>query len=672
MSESIVESIPPQPELEELPDRDRVVISGAGFSGTVTAIRLLRHSLTPLEVVIMEKDEALRDGGLAYSDNSAGEAHLLNIQAGRITAFREHPKDFMDWANREADRTAWPSVWQDVAFEEPTAVQRRSYQQYLGDRLKQAEADAAPGVTLRRINAEVIDAKTAEDGSVLVTYKSSDDGTSVTKELKANRGILATGHVDFIVPEAAEPVKTHPRFVTNQYSAEGREAISSLPKRETAFILGTGLTAYDAAVSLLENGHEGPIIMSSRHGYRHFTYPKGHVHEILRVRRPPFMDAEQLTVDDVVNGVKEELSCLKEQLQEQRPDISETIHTERILKAWEPYVAELAQRLPAEDIKQLLAKYRSLTVTSRIGTIPEIGNRIANGMEPQGDEPPQIQVLKGTVIDMSPVSEDGRIAVTMHDLDGNPVVITAGLVITGIGQEADYTKVSSPLWQNLVHRHRSAVPHAKTGRGIEVGPYGEVVNSQGEISDSLFAVGPMRQGDEIQRRGRLGAFVFSIGTVRNQCFETAVRVIDSLEHPNDRLDVATLGQAMDDESVAAAIAREVAQSSAEQDTAEVTAPALEVARYAVRLCLSEPLIAMEKTSLESTGPTQKKTVLEEIRRHESQLSTELVRHGGLPEAIALRVVQQASRYRTFVALRRLTDIAYLAKGLGREEYTVSA
>ena len=654
-------------------DCARALIVGAGFAGTVTAIRLLHNAFEPLEVVMIEKNEEQRDGGLAYSRTTADWAHLLNIQAGRITAFREHPKDFMNWANEEADRRAWADSWQHVAFGESTAVPRRVYQQYLGDRLRQAEANAAPGVSLRCMNGEVVDMKTAEDGSMFVTYiEPSGSGAPMARAIKANKAILATGHIDFITPEVAKPVKTSPKFVYNQYSAEGQEAIAHLPKHETAFIIGTGLSAYDAAISLLANGHEGPIIMSSRHGYRHFTYPENHVHEILRVRRPPFMDVEHLTSNDVVAGISEELVYLKEQLHEQRPDIAASIYTERILKAWEPYVAELIQRLPAEDVQALLVMYRSLIVTSRIGTITEIGNRIADAMKPRGDQPAQIQVFKGDITNMVEASEGGRITITMSEPDGYSTVKTAELVIASAGQEADYTHISSPLWQNLVHKHQVAVPHEKTGRGIEVGPYGEVVNSQGEESHSLFAVGPMRQGDEMQRHGRLGAFVFSIGTVRNQCFETAMRVLDSLKYPNETANFLVLGSVATTEDIAISITQEVMQSNGAHRSAETMRPSEEAIRYAARLCLSDQLRSIEKASLESIQPAAKKVAREDIQQIEDNLSAELEQQRGLTRAVVQQIIQKASRYRVALAVKELTDIARLAKGLRREEYILTS
>ncbi|WP_157240507.1 hypothetical protein [Catenuloplanes japonicus] len=43
----------------------------------------------------------------------------------------------------------------------------------------------------------------------------------------------------------------------------------------------------------------------------------------------------------------------------------------------------------------------------------------------------------------------------------------------------------------------------------------------------------MRQGDETTRRGRLGAFVFSIGTLRNQCFDTALELLRRVRHEGE-------------------------------------------------------------------------------------------------------------------------------------------
>src|SRR5437762_13609851 len=100
-----------QPDTQPVKKKDNVVIIGGGFTGTVTAIRLIHNATKPLEITFLEKTEEKRHRGVAYSRDTAGWEHLLNIQAGRITAFREDPNDFMQWANGEADRKSWPLKW---------------------------------------------------------------------------------------------------------------------------------------------------------------------------------------------------------------------------------------------------------------------------------------------------------------------------------------------------------------------------------------------------------------------------------------------------------------------------------------------------------------------------------------------------------------------------------
>jgi cation diffusion facilitator CzcD-associated flavoprotein CzcO len=64
----------------------RVIIIGAGFSGTLVAIHLLRNgSAVQIDIV----DQNLPGRGLAYS--TAYDEHLLNVPAVRMSAFGSEP-----------------------------------------------------------------------------------------------------------------------------------------------------------------------------------------------------------------------------------------------------------------------------------------------------------------------------------------------------------------------------------------------------------------------------------------------------------------------------------------------------------------------------------------------------------------------------------------------------
>ncbi|HRK65792.1 MAG TPA: FAD-dependent oxidoreductase, partial [Terricaulis sp.] len=75
-------------------DGARVIIIGAGFSGSATAAQLLRRGR---RVTLIERNAAFGPG-LAYGE-AAGE-HLLNVVAARMSAFPEVPTHFVAWLER--------------------------------------------------------------------------------------------------------------------------------------------------------------------------------------------------------------------------------------------------------------------------------------------------------------------------------------------------------------------------------------------------------------------------------------------------------------------------------------------------------------------------------------------------------------------------------------------
>ena len=69
-----------------------VVIVGAGFSGTLQAINLLRHA-GPRATLIERAATPAR--GVAYS--AAHADHLLNVRAAKMSAFPDDEDHFVRW-----------------------------------------------------------------------------------------------------------------------------------------------------------------------------------------------------------------------------------------------------------------------------------------------------------------------------------------------------------------------------------------------------------------------------------------------------------------------------------------------------------------------------------------------------------------------------------------------
>ncbi len=66
-----------------------VVIVGSGFSGIVTAIRILQLARKKLNLVIIHDKMKESFGELAYGHTALSEHHFLNMQSSRASLFRE-------------------------------------------------------------------------------------------------------------------------------------------------------------------------------------------------------------------------------------------------------------------------------------------------------------------------------------------------------------------------------------------------------------------------------------------------------------------------------------------------------------------------------------------------------------------------------------------------------
>ena len=71
-----------------------VAVIGAGASGTLLCRHLLRHVPPGTRITLIERKSPFGPG-LAYATGNPN--HLLNVPAGRMSAFADQPHHFLDW-----------------------------------------------------------------------------------------------------------------------------------------------------------------------------------------------------------------------------------------------------------------------------------------------------------------------------------------------------------------------------------------------------------------------------------------------------------------------------------------------------------------------------------------------------------------------------------------------
>lgn len=492
----------------------RVVIVGAGLAGTATAIRLLQFAREPVQIVLLERHPGYRNAGSAYHRESNHWHHVFNIQAGRMSAFREDVDDFVSWANQEADRTDWPAEWSGFTFTESGPAPRRIYPDYLADRLAQAAGEAVDGVRLVEVDGEVVDLEVhAERVRVVVENLSSGTGRA---RIEADHVILATG-LERRPPSFAAGVLEHPSFVRHPYSPAGIERILAVRPDAVVATVGTLLSAYDSATVLLRRNHTGKIYLISRSGLTLRTYPRDHRHHVLTLP-PPDLGA-YLGREHFVRRLRDEWERACAAVTRDHPDVAPAVVTERVAKAWEPYLPEIMAGIPATDLRALLDSHGSLLAVLRVGVMAYTSEPVDAAIGGQ------IDVIAGKVDEIHG-TDAGTLVVSVSGATTRR--IEADLVISNFGRESDYGRADSTLWTNLVRKGVACV-HRRTGRGVEVDERGTLLGGTGEPSGPISAVGSPREGDEIVRNGRTGAFTFNLAAIKNHSVEVAASVLCRLE-----------------------------------------------------------------------------------------------------------------------------------------------
>jgi uncharacterized NAD(P)/FAD-binding protein YdhS len=505
----------------------RILIVGAGLAGTATAIRLLCFARGPLEVILLERRADYRCAGVAYHRDGNPWDHVFNVQAGRMSAFREDVLDFVRWANTEADRSDWPLRWADFEFVEQGPAPRRIFQDYLAERLQQARREAFPGVVLVEADGEAVDVDVRANGIDVTVRRyaprrQEPEAVPTAEVLSVDEVILATG-LELRSPAFAADVLSHPSFVRDPYSAAGIGALAALPPEATVAIVGSVLSAYDSAALLLRQGHTGTIHLISGSGTIFRTYPEDHEHDVVRLPCPRTLLQPYRNREEFLARLRSEWDAACAAVSQDHPEIAPEVVAERVAKAWEPYCPEAIEQIPSADLRSLLDEFGTAISALRVCAVEYTMSVIDHAMEPSDG---RLRLVVGRVEEIAP-TESNRLAVTVASPQDRQMV-EADLVVSNFAREPDYDRVTQPLWRNLLAKGL-AVPHRRTGRGVEVDGHGRLLGREGEPIGPIFVVGVPREGDEIVRNGRTGAFAFNLATIKNQSIAVPAHALELLE-----------------------------------------------------------------------------------------------------------------------------------------------
>jgi len=233
---------------------DIAVVGGGSIATTFLAqfvARLERAGGPPRPVRVRVFEPAAEPGrGEPYADDLS--TNLLNIPAGRMSAYAADRGHFLRWLSEEgAGRPARHGV-SDPGPDD--FLPRPLFGEYLAWVHASAVArGAALGIEIERVPARVDALDLAADGTVVLEAGG--------RRHAARRAVLCNGNLPSV---AFAHLQGRPGYFNDPYPV--RRLVQSIDPDAAVGVLGTSLSAIDAIVSLKEGGHRGPILAVSRNG----------------------------------------------------------------------------------------------------------------------------------------------------------------------------------------------------------------------------------------------------------------------------------------------------------------------------------------------------------------------------------------------------------------------
>jgi uncharacterized NAD(P)/FAD-binding protein YdhS len=444
-----------------------IAIIGAGFSGTLLALHLLRRCPSSVRIHLIERRPRF-GRGLAYSTGNLN--HVLNVPTARMSAFHDRPGDFLDWLRAEGRASAH-------AVTPNCFVARSAFGDYVRHHLKEEFRRAAGrGGRLLLTRGEVLDLRIARGGVTIEIGRG--------RWAQADIAVLAVGNF----PPEAPPIADRRFYDSERYHADpwAPDALAGLDPSDPVLLIGTGLTMIDTAISLLDRGHTGPIHALSRRGLlprRHASTSAGVASLIER--------ALPTTAAGLTRAIREE--------------IAETVFAggdwRSVIDGLRPTTQDLWHTMPAEERARFVRHLRPWWDVHRHRIAPELADRIdkaiAAGQLIYGAT--RIRDIRATAEGVVVVHRPRR-ATADHRL-------VVQRVVNCSGPACDYQRITDPLIRNLLER--GDIRPDPLRLGLDVSTLCALRNRRGEIWQRLYAVGPVTRP----------AFweVTSVPDIRRQC-----------------------------------------------------------------------------------------------------------------------------------------------------------
>lgn len=424
------------------PDRLRIGIIGGGAAG-VLAARAIARACPKAQLALIDPQPGR---GVAYGGREP--AHLLNTRAANMSLDRAEPQGFLDWL---AQRRPHDRDW-DAGDFAPRMV--------FGDYLAEALAGLVEGpARLELIRDQAVRAAFEQGGWRVGLRRGGDEDFDLL--------VLAMGNapprpLDFPGREAVEG------FVLDN-PWEG-PSIDAIPAVGETLLVGTGLTAVDAAVSLLLRPHGPTVAAVSRRGLLPRVHDRPHAE--LPALAPPY-PATARGLYRRVRGLAETVGG------------SDVRRRHSVFLGLKPAIPAIWAGLPQAEKRRFLRHLRAWWEVERHRLAPEIA-----AILDEGRAIGRFRSARGRIIGCAPLADGSGVQVELAS-GGRRWSMTANRIVNCTGPDQDLSRAANPLVRDLLARGAGL---DEVRLGFDVDASGEVKRARGPAWRGLYAVGSLTRG----------------------------------------------------------------------------------------------------------------------------------------------------------------------------------
>ncbi len=429
-----------------------IAIIGGGFSGGILTHHLVEsHSFS--NIYLFNKDSKF-NRGIAYQ---CSEENILNVVAGKMSAFSKKPNDFLDWVMLQ---DAFKNTDKNIVS--GAFLSRQLYGEYLdtvwNDTLQLAKQNE---VQLHALNQEVHSISKNETGFNIQTQETT---------FQVDKVVIATGNELPGNPKVKDLQFTQSnRYFRNPWNVPFEKMDNQLP----VLIIGNGLTMVDNLLNLRKHHLTQKVISVSPNGFnilphRNFNFkydgPLNHL-------------PEKISLHELVALFNAENKKLKQF----------GMSAEPLVDALRPKTQLLWQQFSDKEKQVFMSRLRHLWGVAR-HRIPFVSYDFV--LKEQINE--RLEIMAGKPLSITE-TKSGFEVVIFNRKKQTQEQLEVGYIINCTGPETAISKTDNKVLNQLLDK--GLITQDPLQLGISVNPQTyQTINANGVMEKDLYALGGLLKG----------------------------------------------------------------------------------------------------------------------------------------------------------------------------------